>query len=496
MTPAKRMPRAALLLLLCGLGSCGSEPERGPNVLFVTLDTTRADYLGTYASVHGPTPAFDALAERGVRFEQAISSSALTPVSHASMLTGLFPYRHGLRVLSAGSGYRLPEDVPLVTSILREAGYRTAAVHSAFPVSAHFGFDRGFEHFDGVDGELDVDGRSWDVDRAQRRSDETTDLALDALDAVQGPGPFFLWVHYWDPHDPRLLPPAEWLEGISTERESDELYAAEVHYLDSQFARLLEGLAERGLAADTLVVVVSDHGEGLSDGLKRHGWGSHRMLYQEQIRVPLILAGPGVPAGLAVDSVVRTVDLAPTVLDYVGLATPPDLDGRSLRASIEGTDTEPRVAYADQINAYDHNAGMVKRRPDAAFLFSVISGRWKLIYRPHVPASERTELFDLEADPLELCDLSDDQPEVLIRLLDDLGRRRPWVLGPFPSTGEEGSAAAERALEALGYTSTEDEDPTWRWSWTCPAHPEALSASSAPHAKDCALAPIPFAEQE
>ena len=293
------LPSCLAAALAFALAGCGS--ERRPNVVLVTLDTTRADFLSSYGVRSVQTPRFDALAEQGVRFERALSASAVTPVSHATILTGLYPYRHGLRVLHAGSGYRLPADVPTLASRFHEAGYATVAVHSAFPVSDNWGFGRAFDVFESFDGEMETSetGAAWDVTRLQRRSDDTTALALDRLAGVREP--FFLWIHYWDPHDPWLYPPDPLMEGIprveGRPAAGSETYAREVTYMDAQFGRLLDGLAQAGRYANTIVAVTADHGEGLEDGLERHGWGAHRMLYQEQIWVPFLLRVPGGPAG-------------------------------------------------------------------------------------------------------------------------------------------------------------------------------------------------------
>ena len=255
-----------LQLLLISLTSCGGSKE--PNVLLITMDTTRADYLSTYGSEVTQTPHLDALADRGARFDMALSASAVTPVSHATIMTGLFPYEHGLRVLSAAGGYKLPEDVPTLATTLKARGYKTIAVHSAFPVSGHFGFDHGFDVFESFDIEIQrtntVQDR-WDVSKGQRRSDETTALALSELSDLDGP--FFMWIHYWDPHDPIILPPAEYLPEGELSGRNVEIYAGEVEYLDSQIGALVEGMRERDVFDNTMVCVTSDHGDG---GLRTH----------------------------------------------------------------------------------------------------------------------------------------------------------------------------------------------------------------------------------
>ena len=495
---AARAALCAALALACA--QCGGG-SGAPNVILITLDTTRPDYLSAYGGANR-TPALDALAAEGVRFDVALSASAVTPVSHATILTGRFPYEHGLRVLSAGSGFRLPESQPTIATVLREAGYATAAIHSAFPVSGYFGLDRDFQHFDSLDGALQVapgdQKTSWDTQSLQRRSDDTTDRALAfARDADR---PFFLWLHYWDPHDPILTPPKAFMshltgptQGAAAQSPTYELvYATEVRFMDQQLGRLFDGLRQAGLYDDTLIAVTADHGEGLADGYRRHGWGKHRMTYQEQLLVPLIVRGPGIAAGAVVRDMVRTVDVLPTLLDYLSL--PHDgYSGRSLRALVEGEALPPAVAYADQINGYDFNASMVKARPDAAFLYTVCDGRWKLIFRPHMDGSE---LFDLARDPGETRNVLADHPDVYLRLMADLAARDPWVLEAFPETGQAQEGVGD-ILDAIGYGG-DGEASDLDWWWTCPAHPEyrrdarESGTGSKRHAEDgCEQAVVP-----
>jgi len=460
-----------LILLLGGLAFVAgcSQADPRPNVILITLDTTRPDFLGAYGAGPEQSPHIDRLAQDGVLFEQAISSSAVTPVSHATILTGLYQYNHGLRVLYAGSGYQLPDSVPTLATAFKSAGYTTATIHSAFPVSRTFGLTRDFGSVQDLDTEFQQkeDKLGWDTDRHQRRSDHTTDLALEFLDQVEQP--FFLWLHYWDPHDPRLLPPKEDLPkvapGATQAEQYRALYASEVRYQDRQLGRLFDGLRERGLYERTAIALTSDHGEGLDDGQADHGWSKHRMVYQEQIWVPLIVRLPGGPQGLRVGATVRTVDVAPTLIEAAGLEPPKRLDGISLSSLFEGSPAAPRIAYADQVNRFDANARMWHDLPQAGLMHSVREGKWKLTYRPDEP--DLSELFDIEADPDELVNRWNDEPAVVERLLLDLARRSPWVTAPFANL-----AAGEmntEALSALGYGEDGEVEET-DFTWTCPSH--------------------------
>ncbi|TDJ70506.1 MAG: hypothetical protein E2O39_09940 [Planctomycetota bacterium] len=490
MTPSSGLVGTLLSVALV----CGACSDPRPNVLLVTLDTTRPDYMSAYGYEAGHTPNFDAIGNEGARFDMAISASAVTPVSHASILTGRYPYNHGLRVLSAKGGARLPGSESTLATVFKGEGYRTAAVHSAFPVSAIFGFAKDFDVFESFDGLMKEGnkGTSWDMTKLQRRSDHTTDIALDFLADVDAP--FFLWLHYWDPHDPWLRPGDEYLEGVPRGPDGEvqpgvELYAAEVHYLDAQFGRLIQGLKDRGLYESTIIVVTADHGEGLADGVERHDWWAHRMVYQEQIRVPLLVRAPGLPGGAVVHATVRTVDIAPSILDYAGLPPPEGVDGRSFRNLIDGLPDEPRIAYADQINGYDTNAKMVERKPEAAFLYMLLDGDWKLTYRPHMPGA--SELFNLADDPKELTNVFDPASEVVLRLLGDLARRDPWVLAPFPPDGGPTmTSTLASSLQGLGYAPGTVSAVDWEWA--CPKHPRFRANKRQKH-EECGSILIPVA---
>lgn len=436
---------------------CSRTPETGGraayNVLLVTLDTTRADYLGCYGHAPETSPNFDALASDGVRFDMAISTSATTPPSHASILTGLNPPQHEVRVIYAQDGYCLPDFVPTLASILQDEGWQTAAFLSSFPVSEFYGFDRGFDTFDSglkiPASESIVKGSNgiykWPLRVNQRRSDETTYRAIAWLRAAERP--FCTWIHYWDPHDDVILPPQEVVSrfsrpGASRFDRRRAIYSSEVFYIDSQFGRLIRFLKDQGEYEKTIIVVVSDHGEGLGD----HGWQFHRILYQEQIRVPLIARIPGWPAGRVLSDLVRTIDIAPTILDVLGVQAPAPMEGRSLTPLVEGKPETPRIAYADAINLFDLNAALLKNRPDDALLHCAMQGKWKLIYRPREP--RKSELYDLSSDPRETTNLYLRESDQAERLKAKLARFNGFVTKPF---GTNLDPDVLERLESLGY---------------------------------------------
>jgi arylsulfatase A-like enzyme len=316
-------------------------------------------------------------------------------------------------------------------------------------VTRHYGLDQGFQTWD-QDFERTgavVDERGVvDTGSAQRRADATTDRALAWLDGLPRE-PFFVWVHYFDVHDPILLPPPEYLARFAPVSASHPdrlraIYDAELAFIDAQIGRLLDRLAKLGLSDRTIVVVVGDHGQGLGD----HGWWGHGILYQEQLRVPMIVAGLPPARAQRVHTSVRTVDLLPTLVELLRL-DPPEaaFDGESLSAALAGSRQLPRVAYSESINdlmAYDDSG----RAGES--LFSLNDGRWKLIAAREGGATKRIELFDLHSDPTELHDLSQARPEQAERQ-----RRQLESLDVFPQLRAQEPLPEDvrRRLESLGY---------------------------------------------
>jgi arylsulfatase A-like enzyme len=343
--------------------------------------------------------------------------------------------------------------VPSLPTVLQARGWTTAAFLSSFTVSEFYGFDNGFDLFDnGLQVPADQSfqrGKTgiwdWPLRSNQRRADETTARAVRWLNQVKPP--FFAWVHYWDPHDTALLPPTEYLQrflrpGQSEDERRRATYAAEVAFLDAQFGRVIRKLQERGFYDRTIIVVVADHGEGLGD----HDWWFHRVLYQEQIRVPLILCAPGWPAGGIVPELVRTTDIFATVLELLAVEMPQGIEGRSLRGLVFGESEAPRIAYADAINLYDLNAKLLNRRPDDGLVYAAMDHEWKLIHRPHLEGKD--ELYHIADDPVERMNLVESHPDQVGRLLSRLRAYDGFVTRPF---GEAADPAVLERLRSLGY---------------------------------------------
>ncbi|HEV7735045.1 MAG TPA: sulfatase-like hydrolase/transferase [Candidatus Binatia bacterium] len=408
---ARWMVAVTLLLAAC------SRDER-PNVVLITLDTTRADRVGAMGHADARTPVLDALAARGVVFERAYASVPLTLPSHATMLTGLEPYRHHLH----DNGRRaLPADVPTVAERLATSGYDTAAFVAAFVLDSTFGLDRGFARYDD-DIAPQRDPLRQEVPR--RRADEITDRALDWLRAPRR-GPFLLWVHYYDVHAPRRPPPP--YDAIP------DAYDGALAYVDAEVGRLLDGVAQAAGERPTLTIVTGDHGESLGE----HDELTHGMLvYDATLHVPLVVAGPGFPAGTRSTALSATADVAPTILAAGGAALFPEASGHPLQTKRTPAADDATVGYFECLGpAY---------RLGWARLGGVRTPRWKLTAEP-----EPIELYDTRADPGEMVNRAADEPAVVAELTAAWMRVRPApdqeMQTPRPA------ATIEEQLAALGY---------------------------------------------
>jgi arylsulfatase A-like enzyme len=382
--PSRRL-LAALILLAAGAGPSPRAFARpgailnappgaaaGFDILLVTLDTTRADRIGAYGHAGAATPVLDALAAGGVRFAEAVTVAPETLPAHATLLTGLLPPRHGVRINGEN---RLEQRHVTLAEVARSRGYETAAFVSAFVLDARFGLDQGFDHYD--DRVEAAEGPVFASGTNERRADATTDAALLWLRARDRARPYFVWVHYFDPHAP-YEPPSPFAA-----RFPGSPYDGEVAFVDAQLGRLLAGLDALGRRDRTLVIVASDHGEGLGDHAERtHGV----FLYGSAVRVPLVVSSPRLfPRPAVVDNtVVSLADLAPTILDLLGVEDPPPRDGQSLIA----TKADPeRGAYVESLAPY-LDFGW-------APLFGLRTLRRSYVLAP------RAECYDLREDPGE-----------------------------------------------------------------------------------------------
>jgi choline-sulfatase len=415
------------LALMLALPACRRSTPAGsptapaggrPNVLLVTIDTLRADHVGCYGRTGARTPALDGLAARGARFATAVAHVPLTAPSHASILTGTVPLAHGVR---DNGGYALPPNVRTAAEDFGKAGYRTAAFVSGFPLNRRFGFDRAFDVYDDHLPKGDDPRRALHVERF---ADATTDAVLRWADAPADRRPFFLWVHYYDPHAP-YEPPARFAS-----RFAEAPYDGEVAFVDEQLARLLRRLEETGVLARTIVLVTADHGESLGE----HGEQSHGLfVYDATILVPFLVAGPSIRAGVP-STVARGIDVLPTLLDYAGLPRRPEIEGRSLRPAIEGRELSDAPAYAETLYP--------QRELGWAPLFAWRTARHKYIEAP------KPELYDLSTDPGETANRAASENARLAPMRDAL---QAALARPVPDAAATLDAETAERLRALGY---------------------------------------------
>src|SRR5207253_994507 len=307
-----------VVLLFLGLSAITARAE-APNIILITVDTTRADRMGFLGSKLNATPNLDALAKQGVVFEQAYSQAPLTPVSHATIFTGTYPQFHTV----TDFGHPLPNLLPSVPEILQKSGYHTAAFIGSLILDPKAnmapGFDRGFDYFDAGFHQKHGPGEDR-YHSIERRAGDVVAHAI-AWMKKNPKAPFFIWVHLYDPHAPYDPP-------IPFNTKFKDPYDGEIAYADASLGKLFDYLRQRGLYDRALIAVMSDHGESLG----AHGESMHGIfLYDETIRVPLLFKLPGeLLAGRRVTSQVRLVDVAPTLLSMLGLPLPRTFQGESL----------------------------------------------------------------------------------------------------------------------------------------------------------------------
>ena len=433
--------RFAFLLLL-GLWLSGCQASRPWNVLLITLDTTRADFLGCYGKDTALTPTFDRMATQGFLFEKAVASNPVTQPSHSTILTGTYPLVHGVR---DNSLFHLPDESETLAEILAAHGYATGAAIGGFPLTEEFGTAQGFAFYDDNlrANRQDLLGRpapprhpSWYDERpAGNVNDAILPWLRQHLD-----DPFFVWLHYWDPHHPHIPPPPY------NQLFAHSLYEGEIAYADQSLGTILRVLETAGVLDRTLVVITADHGEGFGE----HGEETHAFLaYNTTLHVPLILRVPGQPGGRRISQQVGTVDIVPTALDLLEISPPVSVQGRSLVPLMFGeqaANSEPPAYYSESLSPrLTHGFGELR---------VLYQGPFKYIYGP------RPELYNLVEDPAERRDLSDSQEQQRDQLKKNLQTFLDSHASPSSANATyEASAEARRRLAALGYLSTSGEAP-------------------------------------
>ncbi len=432
----------ALALSAGALAACAGSEDPVDGLLLVTVDTLRADRVGAYGGAY-PTPALDRLAREGVLLEHAVTPTPTTAPAHVSLFTGRHPWNHGV----LDNAVPLGDVGPTLAEIARSHGLATAAFVSSYILDRRFGFDRGFDHY-GFAPNRDYAWRGDHKEQFYARGEATTREAVAWLrgHAERGGGRFLLWVHYFDPHTPYeppegfalpadaevTLPGLGVPPGVSDRRQLAALiraYQGEVAYADAQVGALLDALEELGLDGDTAVIVTSDHGEGLGDhGLLEHGVN----LFDELVRVPLIVRASGLEAGRRLEGSAQLEDLLPTALSLLGIAAPADIDGVDLLPWLRGdASRSPR----------DAALGRRKHYASRPVLFFERAWPQKWIGR----RVGEGRVYDLARDPREQApQVGEGAPS---RLLGQLASGRD----ASPASAAERSEQDLRALEALGY---------------------------------------------
>jgi arylsulfatase A-like enzyme len=405
-----RLPILLLGAMLTLLTSCARNDA--PNIVLVALDTVGAEHLGTEVPGLGHTPNLDRLAAEGIRFERAFSTAPWTQPAIASIFTSRMPSSHGVLRLN----HVLPSAAVTLAERMRSEGYTTAGFVTHHLLAEKLGFAQGFAHWneEHVGGHRDINSR------------ELTDSVIAWLDANRGDEPFFLFVHYFDPHyayhhheahdltsdyDGPLVPAMNiWtLRNMRDELSPTDvdyligLHREEIAFTDHHVGRLLEHLRALGVDDRTVVAVVGDHGEEFM----RHGWIGHtRTLYDELIRVPLILRLPGAAGARVESSPVSVLDLAPTLLEVAGAEPDPEAQGISLLLSLMEAAPLPKRDLLAEVSFEGKRRDVGKEK--TVFLTTLIRGDLKIV---HDLASDRFTVFDRSTDPEELVDLAASHPE-------------------------------------------------------------------------------------
>jgi arylsulfatase A-like enzyme/tetratricopeptide (TPR) repeat protein len=398
---------------------------RNLNVILITIDTLRADYVSAYKPGRAATPVMDALADSGVRFDHCVSQAPLTLPSHASILSATQPLFHRVRDNGAS---RAPADLILLSEVLGKHGFATAAFIGGYVLHSKWGLNQGFDFYSD---RFEPDARG-NLLQDKKPAGTVLGDARRWLDEHGGQR-FFIWIHLYDPHFP-YTPPSPFAE-----RCGNDPYRGEVEYADNEMGRFFDYLRQKGWYDQTLIVVTADHGEGLNDhGEQKHGY----FLYETTIHVPLIIRAPLPFAARTIPQTVQLVDVAPTVLDLLGIQAPAQWQGRSMQRLMAGLgDDRFHSAYSETWYPRLHFGW--------SSLQAFTSDQMKYIFSP------RDELYDLRGDPGEEHNQAGARPrqrsDLRGRGLAFINRHEKGALTPGNLTSI--SMEDKRRLAALGYLS-------------------------------------------
>jgi arylsulfatase A-like enzyme/tetratricopeptide (TPR) repeat protein len=392
------------------------------NLLLVTIDTLRADHLPAYGYTKIHTPNLDRLANESFVFEDVVAQVPMTLPSHTCILTGLLPPAHGIR---DNAGFILDSKVNTLAETLKSKNYETAAFISAFILDSQFGLDQGFDHYSD---NFSLVQANVDSTHVSRRAEET-ELEVDAWLRKNSDQKFFLWVHYYDPHDPYDPP-----EPYKTEYASS-LYDGEIAYTDHVFGKLYDLLDQLQLREKTIVIMTGDHGEGLGD----HKEQTHSIfIYNATQHVPLMIRLPKIKPE-RIKGVVSLVDIVPTVLEWLGVQPDQNMQGRSLIPLIEGKDHSSRAAYSESIFPELHYGFSPLKR--------IATDQYEFIDAPN------PEVYDRVNDRSELKNLIKEKPEIanaLQKRLDEILKSSQTAAKQTQKMDPE----TEEKLRAMGYVGT------------------------------------------
>ncbi len=440
-----------LLVATCAVSCTKDKGDSVPrNVLLIVVDTLRQDHLGCYGYDRGDSKTIDELARRGVMFTRARSAVPLTLPSFTSIFTSTYPVFHRVR---QNETYSISDSVTTLAEVFREKGFKTKAVIGSAALASRYGLDQGFDHYDD---EFEKAAKPSDHIPLQpieygpvskRRAREVVRLAVDWLEENSA-DPFFLFLHFFDPHLPFDTPEKLPREEYSAEELPVWAYDSEIASVDRQLGVLMSSLEELDLTENTLVVFTADHGEGLMEHMEAsHGY----LLYDSTIRVPMIFSCPGIlPQGKVLDGAVRTIDLMPTLLDIFGHEPPARIQGISLKEQILGDVGLPEVD-----SYFETYYGRL-------FLgWSVLKGvewdEWKYIQAP------KPELYNLQEDPGETANLIEERPEIASSMRERLNTLISTHSNPSAEVAKSIPMDSEQkeVLESLGYFTelVEVEEP-------------------------------------
>jgi arylsulfatase A-like enzyme len=449
--PSRCLRSSALLalagtsLLLLHLG-CGSR-HPPPGVLLISIDTIRADHMSVYGYARPSTPNLEAFAADAVVFDNAYAASSTTGPSHATLFTGIYAPRHGVNA----NAVVLAERHHTLAEVLRDEGYQTAAVIGSFVLDARFGFAQGYDvyqqDFGRDEGKFDI--QEWEGiairDGFDRRATVVSRRAVEWLTRTRKPHrPFLLTLHYFDPHEP-YRPPIEYARRLAAGRNNLRAgYDGEIAYVDDEIGRVLAALDKLGLAKTTLVVITGDHGQGLT----QHNDPYHAVnIYEESVRVPLMMRWPGRLRPGRRSLPVEQVDVLPTILGALDIGAPEEIDGLDLGVGWRSNEDRDLASRPIFLYRQFYSPGRKLRKVVlSGEQFAVRVEDWKLIIAED---ERRRELYDLGRDPGELENLYDARPAVVTRLTPVLDAWRRYVTTP---PGQRILGEEERAkLRALGY---------------------------------------------